>query len=413
MPNASFSHGSLRILVAVTLGAGLAPAKAISAQFSSAIDLSSRTARRGNANWQSQLALSPFARLDLPRLAFEGRWTAFGGDGQRLNGFGNLGATYFAPTLAGLQFSVAGFAARSMLNETYAVSRLGTDARLSYRFAKSGTWIGREISRDNKNTPVSPVAAVSAGGWHQWTNALVTFSLSSYGSRYGNPGGKRQATLGPSGPLAPPDTEPRFSPTDTMTVPDSSKRRGWNDAEVAMHWGAGRLAFRGIVGTRFGTENQPNEMWGHVQSSIALSPDIALIATGGVHPSSAAYGISRARFVELGFRVAPTALVRPRLPAGVRPVAAAFEVAETERGQRTLRIRVPNARTVELSGDFTDWKPIALKRSARDRWETTISIAPGVHRLAIRVDGDSWNPPPGVSSVPDEFQGNVGVIIIK
>ena len=137
------------------------------------------------------------------------------------------------------------------------------------------------------------------------------------------------------------------------------------------------------------------------------------MASGGVHPSSAVYGVSRARFMQLGVRIAPRALLKPRLPSGVRPAAAAFEVADADRGRRTLRIRVPSARTVELSGDFTGWKPVALTRGDDDRWEATLPIAPGMHRLAIRIDGEAWTAPPGVSAVPDEFQGTVGIIIVK
>jgi hypothetical protein len=144
-----------------------------------------------------------------------------------------------------------------------------------------------------------------------------------------------------------------------------------------------------------------------------MAGDVALIAAAGVHPSSATYGVSRARYMQLGVRIAPNALLKPRLPTAVRPAAVAFEVKDGDRGLRTLRIRVASARTVELSGDFTGWKPIPLTRGDDDRWETTIPIAPGMHRLAIRVDGDAWTPPPGVTTVPDEFQGTVGVIIVK
>jgi hypothetical protein len=76
-------------------------------------------------------------------------------------------------------------------------------------------------------------------------------------------------------------------------------------------------------------------------------------------------------------------------------------------------VRVPDARSVELSADFTDWKPIALQRGDTDEWEATLPIAPGLHRLTIRVDGDAWTIPPGVASVPDEFHGTVGVIVVK
>jgi len=420
------SNGSHRVASRIshrTLGfmacliATLGCAHALSAQFTSAIDLSSRAARPDAGEWQSQLALSPFARFDHPRLTVDGRWTAIGGDGQRLNGFGSLGATYFSPTRGGLQLSVAGFADRAMLNETSAVTSLGADTRLSYRAGASGAWLGREVMRDNKPTPVSPVPRVSAGGWHQWGATVLTVSLSSFESREGARGPRTwQEVRTTSRPSSNPGVSDSGRTLDTLTFGDSGSTgtpRRWNDAEVALHWSAGPVALRGVVGTRVFTARRPNETWGQVQGSLAFARDFALIAATGVHPASAAYGISRARFLELGFRVAPSVLRRPRLPTGVRPVAVAFAVEDRASGQRTLRIRVPSARSVELSGDFTGWKPITLTQADDDHWETTLAIAPGMHRVVIRVDGDAWTPPPGVSSVPDEFQGNVGVIVIK
>jgi hypothetical protein len=387
------------------------------AQLSSAIDLSSRSARPGTGSWQSLIAVSPFARFDHPRVAVDARWTAVGGDGQHLDGYGNLSATYFSPVRSGLQLSVEGLADRSLLNESFAVSRLGADARLSYRHGNAGAWLGKEVSRDNKSTPLSAAPRVSAGTWRQWGNTLLTVSMSSFGSREAGGTPTSHTEYRPyTKPAGAPDTGKFARTIDTVTVTDTDSGRtsnNWNDAEVALHWSGGRLAFRGVVGTRLLTTSLPNETWGQVQGTLALAPDIALIAAGGVHPRSAAYGISRSRFIELGFRLAPSALLKPRLPSGVRPTAAAFEVADAERGQRTLRIRVPNARTVELSGDFTNWKPISLSHTDADRWETTVAIPPGIHRLAIRVNGDAWTPPPGVSSVPDEFQGNVGVIVVR
>ena len=402
-------------LVACLVAHALVP-HAATAQFSSAIDLSSRSARPGADSWQSQLAVSPFARFDHPRFSIDGRWTAIGGNGQQLDGYGDLAATYFSPTRLGLQLSVTGFADRSLLNDTYGVSRFGTDTRLSFRTGNGGAWLGREISRDNKSTPLSAVPRVSGGAWRQWGSMMVTVSMASFGSREGRRGPATSAWTTPTNkPPGSLDTN-GVRTLDTIVVRDSGSAgtpRDWNDTQVALHWGVGRLAFRGVVGTRLFTTNVPNETWGEVQGTLALGPDLALIAASGVHPASAAYGLSRARFLEVGFRVAPSALLKPRLPASVRPVAAAFEVGSADRGQRTLRVRVPNARTVELSGDFTNWKPITLSRADDDRWETTLPIPPGIHRLAIRVNGDAWTPPPGVSSVPDEFQGNVGVIVVR
>jgi hypothetical protein len=409
----------LTLGVVTCLVAALSSAHEMAAQFTSALDLSSRTSRPGTSDWQSQLALSPFARFDSRRMTVEGRWTAVRTDGERLNGFGNLGATYFSPTRHGLQLSIAGFADRAMLDETFAVTSIGTDTRLSYRKGESGAWLGRELSRDNKPTPVSPVAAASAGAWHQWGNAVMTVSLSSFASREGRRGPRTwqsiQAILN-NGPQNAGFRDSSKNTLDTLTFGDSGsvgQQRNWSDAEVSLHWSVGPVALRGMIGRRVFTVNQPNETWGQLQGSVAFAPDVALIAATGVHPSSAVYGISRGRFMELGFRVAPSMLRKPRLPTGVRPVAAAFAVEDAARGQRTLRIRIPSARSVELSGDFTAWKPIALQRADDNHWEVTLAIAPGMHRLAIRVDGDAWTPPPGVSAVPDEFQGTVGVIVIK
>jgi hypothetical protein len=405
-------HRTLALSVGVALG--LVITRAVPAQFTSAIDVTSRSARPGAVGWKNQIAVSPFARFDHSRFSIDGRWTAYGAQGERLNGFGAASATYFSPARAGLQLSLAGFADRTLLNETFAVSRFGADARLSYTAGRSGVWLGREVSRDNKSTPLSAVPRASAGAWRQMGNAVVTVSMSAFGGHEeprSSTSRKIPNPLKVGLPAGVPDTL-----ADSITVfstDSSSRRRNWNDAEVALHWGVGRLAFRGVVGTRFFTAHQPNELWAQAQGSYALASDIALIAAGGVHPSSAAYGVSRARFMQLGFRIAPSALWKPRLPTGVRPAAAAFEVKDAAQGQRTLRIRVPSGRSVELSGDFTGWKPIALTRADDDRWEATLAIAPGMHRVAVRIDGGTWSPPPGVASVSDEFQGTVGVIVVK
>jgi hypothetical protein len=48
-----------------------------------------------------------------------------------------------------------------------------------------------------------------------------------------------------------------------------------------------------------------------------------------------------------------------------------------------------------------------------DEWEVTLAISSGMHRVAIRIDGDKWTTPPGIAAVADEFQGTVGVIVVR
>ena len=415
MPNTWLSRVARRSLIATAV---LAPCQ-VRAQLLWGVDLSSRNVRTSDATWLSQFAVSPSARFDLARVSLDGRWTALRTEGGDLTGNGKMSAAYYSPVLGGLQFSLAGFADRVLFNEALAVSRAGTDANLSYRRGATGAWLGREVSIDNKATPVSAIPRASGGLWHQSGSAVVSISVSSYATREGQRDPVLRTVRRPTGPLAPPtglDSMSTQSFVDSQVVVDSGsagRRRSWNDAELALHWGIGRLAFRGVIGTRFFAHYQPNELWGQVHGAYVLTPDLSLIASTGVHPSAAAYGAARAKFLEVGFRVAPSALLRPRLPRGVRPVAAAFEVGAATAGRRTLRARVPNARTVELSGDFTGWKPISLTPTGTDQWEATLPIPAGLRRLVIRVDGDAWTPPPGVTTVSDEFQGTVGVVLVR
>ena len=78
-----------------------------------------------------------------------------------------------------------------------------------------------------------------------------------------------------------------------------------------------------------------------------------------------------------------------------------------------VTLHIPRAHTVELSGDFGRWKPIALEETHPDVWETTLTLLPGAYRMNLRVDGDQWRAPPGMATVADEFNGTVGIIVVR
>ena len=80
---------------------------------------------------------------------------------------------------------------------------------------------------------------------------------------------------------------------------------------------------------------------------------------------------------------------------------------------RTLRVVAPGARRVELMGDFTEWNAVPLDQVAKDTWEMTLRIAPGTYRLSVRLNGGAWGPPPGIPSQSDEFNGVVGVVVVR
>jgi hypothetical protein len=132
------------------------------------------------------------------------------------------------------------------------------------------------------------------------------------------------------------------------------------------------------------------------------------------------YASAAIRFATRGPRAAdPRRLAELTLPYELgrlrrpRAVAERFAMLTEPNGTRTLRLRVPGAAVVELMADFTDWTPIELAPGGDGAWTFNVFIAPGVHRLNVRVDGGPWVAPPGLTVVRDEFGGEVGLLVVQ
>lgn len=71
-----------------------------------------------------------------------------------------------------------------------------------------------------------------------------------------------------------------------------------------------------------------------------------------------------------------------------------------------FRLEAPQAQTVTLAGDFSDWAPAhTMQRSADGVWTIVVPLTPGVHEYAFVVDGERWIPDPAAPSKPDGFGG--------
>jgi hypothetical protein len=40
-------------------------------------------------------------------------------------------------------------------------------------------------------------------------------------------------------------------------------------------------------------------------------------------------------------------------------------------------------------------------------------MSAGIHHINMRIDGGTWIAPPGVPSIRDGFNGEVGVLVVK
>jgi len=75
--------------------------------------------------------------------------------------------------------------------------------------------------------------------------------------------------------------------------------------------------------------------------------------------------------------------------------------------QQTFAFSAPDAMSVQLVGDFTQWqeRPISLKKGADGTWRATVELSPGTHHYRFLVDGQ-WRDDPECSlRAPNPFGG--------
>jgi hypothetical protein len=448
----------------------LVPVTAI-AQLTPVVDATVGPARAGGESSTPLGALSPAMRVDLARFA-----ASASGDlplSGALHGVAGRGA-FVAGAPLGRGWRVAGGAAaeRGARWAGVATWRAGLAAQLAYTRGAGGVWGGVEAARvvsvegalpfrglgvpnglsaapadtlaRGYTLSLDPAAyrttGLSLGAWRSLGSLVGTVAVragmerlpglpptfryvddsifvreqlpGSDTSAFGGHWEKHRSVFGDSG--------------------SASTLRRLAEAETRVTWTRGRVAVVGAAGVRLADwagvrltqgPNTARVAWATLDGMVALGRFAAVTLGAGTRPPAAdvaallagvpAPAGGRARYASVGLRLSPTLFQRPALPPAVRPSAAMFALAPAaERGQYTLRVRVPAARVVELSGDFTKWHPVTMQRVSADAWEVVLPIERGTHHVSIRVDGDAWNAPPGLARVADDFDGSAGVLVV-
>ena len=70
-------------------------------------------------------------------------------------------------------------------------------------------------------------------------------------------------------------------------------------------------------------------------------------------------------------------------------------MARVAKKKEMFSLLEPNAASVQLAGDFSDWekKPINLHKDEDGIWKATVPLAPGAHQYRFLVDG-RWHDDP-------------------
>ena len=203
------------------------------------------------------------------------------------------------------------------------------------------------------------------------------------------------------------------------------------DVSGALRVNAGRVELEGRVGGRpllSGFEDDDDDgshrIWGEASATVRAGERLSVLLSAGSYPSDPVRRVLGANYASAGLRLAlggsdrsqPLAMpaqllaaVRAHTKAATSPTAR-LEVAQ--RGDSYVLRVFAEARSIDVSGDFTDWQPQALKKLGDGSWEFAAMLAPGVHRLNIRIDGGEWVVPAGARPEEGDF-GMVGVLVIR
>ena len=79
--------------------------------------------------------------------------------------------------------------------------------------------------------------------------------------------------------------------------------------------------------------------------------------------------------------------------------------AATKTKKQEFRFARPGAMTVQLVGDFTDWrsKPIGMTKGPGGVWRAQVELTPGVHHYRFLVDGEWQDDPECTLRIPNPY----------
>jgi hypothetical protein len=314
--------------------------------------------------WQSLGATGSYAQFP------DGAWSLRG----------QAAGSAFSPSLRGFRVEAAGSLGGTLYQDQSRNGQYTSTLRLHWLGRSAGGWTGGSAGR-----------AWNGAGWMGTRRAEV-------GAWVRRGVGSIALTLSP-----------------TAIGPDIR----YADYEGALQVNSGALELVGSGGVRQWSGSAST--WAMGSAAYWLNGHVALVASAGTYPADYAQGLPPGSYSSLGFRLATRRLraAVPKLEAqlatsgGRRRGGPALTVRRHSAETTTLRIAAGAAANVEIMGDFTEWRPVALTRVRTGQWEVTLPISSGSHRMNIRVDGGAWDVPRGVAELNDEFSGLVGLLLIQ
>jgi hypothetical protein len=404
-------------------GIGTSFVTAYAQSLSSSVDVGIASGSAFAGPSPSALLVQPSLRWDHPNTSVSAQASWLASPAAPMDGDAAITGRYYSPEYRNFSVELGAAAQRTAGPDVARSSNaLQGDVNLSYAFGAGGVWFGtvqRASASSIRNASVNGSASASAnvsnvipsyvqtfrlGTWRRVGAAVLTTTFTTSNSGSNN---DAFASIDPNSPGAGTGT----GVGDTIPRTGSVPALHYSDVESSVYWSRGPLALDGLIGTRLSASYGQRSTWGHAQASWALGEQLALVAAGGSRASEPSIGRLGGNFFSFGVRLASVPWIAHALHPGARSSASSFGV-RADGARRIIYVHAPAARTIELMADFTDWQPVLMRHAANDEWQVTMPITPGAHRVNIRVDGGEWSAPPGASTVQDEFNGIVGLVVV-
>ena len=209
------------------------------------------------------------------------------------------------------------------------------------------------------------------------------------------------------------------SATLTVTPVAMGDSVRYADGQFQLAWESRKVDFSALIGGRVGDQltalGGTTRVWGNASMSSWLTPRAAIVLSGGTYPIDPTQGFPGGRFISLGVRLTHPPRLSQRTvddSAVLEAKVTAFEV-ENRSGTVTFKVLAPQAHSIEVTGDFTDWDPLQLAPTGDGWWVVSRVLRPGKYQINLRMNGGKWIAPPGLLSMLDEFGGSVGLLVVE
>ena len=369
---------------------------------------------------QSTFQLTPGFRFASPRFSASGSAAAWLGGQQWQLGDASATMGAYTPLMYGIRGEVATNASRLVRDATLESDQIDAEARLHYMRQRVGLWLGAGVARPLRVAAVSNVNVSSGGVWTKFGPATLRGTVTSFlftkiASRSDSIDGSAGAVVCSAHVSASPTADAVSGGGDAVGSGCRHTSR-LTDVEGSVRWEHHLMEVTVRGGQRFGDRldvSSESRQWASAQAAIWVSSQLAAVAGGGREPAQPTRGLPARSYGSLGLMLAYWPIPRGTVPVET-PESMVHGFTLRAAGSNTQRItaRIGGVEKVEIMGDFSDWQPMPLIRRGRDLWELLVPVAPGVHQINLRIDGGQWIAPPGMPTLRDGFNGEVGVIVI-